>query len=67
MVEIREVRTRSELRKFVNFPNVLYRDVPQYIPPLYADDLSDWDPKQNPAFEYCEARCFLAWRDGKVC
>ena len=66
MVEIREVRTRSELRKFVNAPNVLYRDVPQYIPPLYADDLSDWDPKQNPAFEYCEARCFLAWRDGKI-
>ena len=66
MVEVREVRTRSELRKFVNYPNVLYRDVPQYIPPLYADDLDDWDPKKNPAFEYCEAKCFLAWRDGKI-
>ena len=66
MVEIREVRTRSELRKFVDYPNVLYRDVPQYIPAIYRDDLEDWNPKKNPAFAYCEARCWLAWRDGKV-
>ena len=66
MVEVREVRTRSELRKFVNFVNVLYRDVPQFIPAMYADDLDDWDPKKNPAFEYCEARCFLAYRNGEV-
>ena len=66
MVEVREVKTRSELKKFVNYPNVLYRNVPQYIPSLYGDDLSDWDPRKNPAFEYCEAKCFLAWREGKI-
>ena len=32
MVEIREVRTKSELRKFVDFPNKMYKDVPQFIP-----------------------------------
>ena len=66
MVEIREVKTRSDLRKFVNYPNVLYRDVPQYIPSMIGDDLSDWNPKKNPAFSYCEAKCWLAWRDGKI-
>ncbi len=66
MVEVREVQTKSELRKFVNYPNVLYRDVPQFIPSLYGDDLSDWDPRKNPAFDYCEAKCFLAWRDGEI-
>ena len=66
MVEIREVTTRAELRKFVDYPNVLYRDVPQYIPAMLGDDLSDWDPRKNPAFAYCEAKCWLAWRDGKV-
>ena len=66
MVEIREVRTRSELRRFVNYVNVLYKDVPQFIPAMYADDLDDWNPKKNPAFEYCEAKCFLAYRDGKI-
>ena len=66
MVEIREVRTRRDLRRFVNYPNVLFRNVPQYIPPLIGDDLSDWDPKKNPAFAYCEAKCWLALRNGKV-
>lgn len=65
MVEVREVKGRSELRVFVDFANRLYRDVPQYIPPMVGDDLSDWNPKKNPAWSYCEAKCWLAWRDGK--
>ena len=56
MIEIREVKSRSDLRAFVDFPNRLYRDVPQYIPSMRGDDLSDWDPKKNPAFSYCEAK-----------
>lgn len=66
MVEIREVKTRSEMKKFVDYPNILYRDVPQYVPPMFGDDVEDWDPKKNPAFEYCEAKCWLAWRDGEI-
>lgn len=66
MVEIREVKTRSELKKFVDYPNALYKGVPQYVPAMIGDDLSDWNPKKNPAFSYCEAKCWLAWRDGKI-
>ncbi|MCE5236774.1 MAG: GNAT family N-acetyltransferase [Clostridiaceae bacterium] len=66
MVTVKEVKTKAELRKFVDFPNKFYKDVPQFIPAMYGDDLSDWDPKQNPAFEYCEGKCFLAYRDGKL-
>ena len=65
-VEIREVTTKSELRKFVDYPNELYKDVPQFVPAFYGDDLADWDRKKNPAFEYCEARNFLAYRDGEI-
>jgi GNAT superfamily N-acetyltransferase len=66
MVEVKEVRTKRQLRKFVDFPNKLYADCEQYIPSLYADDLADWNPKRNPAFEYCEAKCYLAYRDKKI-
>ncbi len=66
MVEIREVKTKSDLKKFVKYPYKLYKDVPQFMPPLLSEDLSDWNPKQNPAFEYSEARCFLAYRDGEI-
>lgn len=66
MVEIREVTTKRQLRQFVSFPNALYRDVPQYIPPVFADELDDWNPGKNPAFSYCEAKCWLALREGRV-
>lgn len=66
MVEIREVLNKSDLKKFVVYPNLLYKDVPQYMPPFISEDLADWDPKKNPAFAYCEAKCFLAWRDGEI-
>ena len=63
MIHITEVTTKAQLRQFVNFPIDLYRDVPQYIPGTYSDDLADWDREKNPAFSYCEARCWLASRD----
>lgn len=65
-VEVREVTTKEELRQFVDYPNVLYRGVDQYVPGFYADDLDDWDEEKNPAYEYCESKCFLAWRDGEI-
>jgi len=65
-VEIVEVETKSQLRKFVDYPNELYKDVPQFVPAFYGDDLADWDKKKNPAFSYCEARNFLAYRDGEI-
>ena len=65
MVTVKEAVTKREKRIFVDFPNKMYKDVEPFVPAMYGDDLSDWDPKQNPAFEYCEAKCFLAFRDGK--
>ena len=62
-VVVTEVTTKHELRQFMQYPNRLYADNPNYIPSFYGDDLSDWTPGKNPAFDYCEARCWLAWRD----
>ena len=66
MVSIIEVTTKAQLRRFVDFPNELYKDVPQFVPATYDDDLSDWDRAKNPAFEYCDARCWLAMRSGEI-
>lgn len=34
MVEIREVTNLRDLKRFVDFPNKLYRGNPYYVPPL---------------------------------
>ena len=65
-IEIREVSTKADAHRFADYPNLLYKGVANYIPGFYSDNLEDWDPKKNPAFSYCEAKRFLALRDGKV-
>lgn len=66
MVQIEEVKNKRQLKKFVKYPNKLYRKVEQFVPATYSDDMEDWNRKKNPAFEYCEARCWLAYRDGQI-
>ena len=63
---IKEVTTKKDFKKFVNFPIELYKDVPQFVPPFIGDDLTDWNPKLNPAFSYCEGKSFLAYKNEKI-
>ena len=65
-VEIRPVRTRSELRKFVNFPEKLYRRNPYYVPPLVFDQMDTLDPEKGAAQEFCDSRLWLAYKDGEI-
>lgn len=65
MVEIREVKTRKDLRKFAGFNEKMYRDVPEAIPDLISDEMANFMPKKNPAYEYCESRQWLAYKDGE--
>ncbi len=59
---IREITTKKERSLFVDYPNKLYADNPNFVPSFYGDDMADWDPEKNPAFSYCEAKAFLAYR-----
>ena len=68
MVEIREIQpTKRNLLKFVHFPiDDLYRDSEYFVPPLVTDELNTLRPDKNPAFDFCEAVYYLAYRDGKI-
>ena len=57
MLEIREVKNKRDKKRFIKFPIWLYKDCPYFVPALYMDEHSEFDPKQNGAFAY--ARCGL--------
>jgi ribosomal protein S18 acetylase RimI-like enzyme len=63
-VEIRRVEGRKGLKAFVRFPYSIYRDDPHWVPALDMDDIGTLSPGKNPAFEYCEATLWMAYRDG---
>lgn len=63
-VEIRPVRSRRELKRFVKAPFLLHRDHPQWVPPLIFDRMQFLNRRKNPWFEHGEAELFIAERDG---
>ena len=65
-VQIKEVTTLKELKAFINFPFTLFRDNPYWVPNLVSDDLNTLRRDKNPAFETCQARYWLAFRDGAI-
>ncbi|MBD5211678.1 MAG: N-acetyltransferase [Bacteroidales bacterium] len=66
MVEIKRIEpTKSSLKRFTQFQIDLYKGNPYYVPPLISDDVNTLLPSENPAFDFCEAAYFMAYRDGK--
>jgi len=68
MVTIEKIDTenKSQVKRFVEFYYNLYKDCPQWVPPLYIDAYLPLNRKKHPFFEFSDADFFLAVRDGKV-
>lgn len=66
MVEIRQVESPNDMKRFIRFPFDLYRGNPYWVPPLLADEMHTLSPNRNPAFAHCRARYWLALRDHRV-
>lgn len=65
-IQVVEVTTSKQRKAFVDFFYDLYRDSPYAVPYLYLAEKLTLKPGSNPAFEFCEAQCFLAYNDGKA-
>jgi GNAT superfamily N-acetyltransferase len=65
-LEVRPVASRRELNAFIKLPWRLYRNEPNWVPPLLYERRRFLDRNRNPFFKHGEAEYFLAWRDGQV-
>ena len=61
-IDIYEVTSTSDLKRFISFPDRLYIGNPNYVPSLMMDEIENLRKDKNPAFEYCDARYFMAFR-----
>ncbi|MGD0756122.1 MAG: hypothetical protein ABR927_13795 [Bacteroidales bacterium] len=58
-MEIRSVITKSDLKKFIQFPYKLYKNDPVWIPPLRVEQYGQFDSRRNPTLDHCEYSLFL--------
>ncbi len=64
-ITIKEVKNRSDLRKFIRFNYEMYKDNPYSVPDLLKD-MFDTFSDRNAAMEFCKAKYFLAYKNDKV-
>jgi hypothetical protein len=65
-IRISEIKSKSDIKKFVKFPLKLYKGSKEYVPSLIFDEMNTLSPLKNPAFEYCDAKLWLAYRGNEV-
>lgn len=66
MVEIKEVKTKSDIAKFVEYPNKLYKGNEYFVPFFSGDEKNKFDKDKNESYDDCIVKCFLAIRDKKI-
>jgi len=65
-LDVRPVASKRDLTTFIKLPWRLYRNEPNWVPPLISERRQFLDRRKNPWFEHGEAQYFLAWRDGRA-
>ncbi|MBQ8427004.1 MAG: hypothetical protein IJX16_04505 [Clostridia bacterium] len=66
MIEIKEVKTKKDLRLFAAYPTKLYKDCPFYVPSLRSDELDTFNPKKNFSLNENKIKGFLCYKDGEL-
>jgi GNAT superfamily N-acetyltransferase len=59
-IQIQPVTTRRDLRAFVQFPWRVYRDDPNWVPPLISDRIEYLDPVKGLFYRHADVALFLA-------
>lgn len=65
MVQIKEVKSKKDVRTFINFPLKMYKDNPYFVPPLYMSE-RELFKKVNQYTSSCDTVYYLAYKDDKV-
>ncbi|MGN0823583.1 MAG: hypothetical protein ACI4MB_00785 [Candidatus Coproplasma sp.] len=66
MIEVKEISSKRDKKKFFKFIFDLYKGNPHACPNMYADEFAEFDPEVNDAFRFAECKMFLAYKDGKL-
>lgn len=65
-VTITNVESKKDINLFLKMAYGIYKENPNWVPPLLYDKKKVLDKKKNPFFEHAEMDLFLAERDGEI-
>jgi len=69
-IEIREAKTKKEVKDFIKFAWQIYRNDQElnkhWVPPLIPDYIKTLDQQKYPLWDHADRALFTAWQDGKM-
>lgn len=64
-LSLRHVQSKKDLRTYIFLPEEIHAGHPNWMPPLYMDEWTYYNPRKNKAFSYCDTLLLLAFRGDK--
>jgi hypothetical protein len=64
-ISVQTVTGKKALKRFIFLPAKIHAGHDSWVPPIYVDEYSHFNPKKNKAFSYCDTLMLLAYRDGE--
>jgi hypothetical protein len=65
-IEIREVKNKRDLKKFIHLPAKIHKNHTNWVPPIYMDDRVFFNPNKNRSFSHSDTILLLAAKSSKV-
>ncbi|TWP23438.1 GNAT family N-acetyltransferase [Apibacter muscae] len=65
-IEIKKVTTKIDLKKFILYPNELYKDNPYYVPALISEEMEVFNEDKNPVFQFSICEKYLAYKNDEI-
>lgn len=65
-ITLREVRDRKDQKSFIKLPEKIHAGQKNWVPPIYLDEWTYFNPKKNKAFGYCDTILLLAYKGEEV-
>jgi hypothetical protein len=65
-IELIDTKSQRDLRRFIELPFRLYKDSPQWVPPLLDDLRLQLNRERYPFYQHSDADFFTATRSGEV-
>lgn len=68
MIEVKEVVTKKDIKRFATYPLKLYKGCPYYVPSLRSDEVNTFNPKKNFSLGKGknDIKGFLCYKDGEL-
>jgi len=65
-LKIQEVQSRRQKRQFIHLPARIHKGHSNWVPPIYMDERTYFNPRKNKSFSYADTILLLAYRNARL-